>query len=144
MEMQPPLSPRARDGVEWEDASDEWPPLSSTEPDGLLSAPGTTQGEGGAGITQREAAAVLDQALSEGRHTQTFTAPPQPGRTASVLLQALSEARRTTQAALSHTAGTTLPTLPALADTSPSLTLLDWDRAMQRDARRYDGGFTLY
>lgn len=144
LETHLPLSVRPRDGKDAEDETDVLSPDHRAEPSGPLSSPGTAVWEGDAGEQRDGAAAVLDEVLSEGRRTQPLTAHPQPNRTADVLLHALTEARRTTQAAFSPYANA-IPLTFREHPTSPqSQALLDWDRAVQRDARRYDGGFPLY
>lgn len=46
---------------------------------------------------------------------------------------------------LAETGGTALTVaLPERAQPAGAADLLDWDRAVRRDARRYDSGFTLY
>ena len=61
----------------------------------------------------------------------------------AVLYEALRRAAQTARAGRMGP-GTVSLTLPDRAAPAPGLTLTDIDRAVQRDARRFDGGYTLY
>ena len=61
----------------------------------------------------------------------------------AALYEALRRAARTARAGRQGP-GTVALTLPDRAASAPGLTLTDIDRAVQRDARRFDGGYTLY
>ena len=62
---------------------------------------------------------------------------------ALVLYQALRKAAQVARTGRMGP-GTVALTLPDRAPSSPGLTLNDIDRAVQRDARRFDGGYSLY
>lgn len=91
--------------------------------------------------------------LSQARDLDGETAPelslswvePLEGRTvgSAVLAQRLRRTNRVSR--LARGGGSTVTvTLPDRSSPAPALDLLALDRAVQRDARRYDGGFTLY
>ena len=61
----------------------------------------------------------------------------------AALYEALRRAAQTARAGRMGP-GTVSLTLPDRAAPAPGLTITDIDRAVQRDARRFDGGFTLY
>lgn len=72
-------------------------------------------------------------------------AEPLEGRTvgSAVLAQRLRRTGRVSRLARGGGTAVTV-TLPDRSSPAPALDLLALDRAVQRDARRYDGGFTLY
>ena len=89
------------------------------------------------GVENLEGETVLNPDLS--------WAEPLEGRTVSsaVLAQRLRRIGRVSR--LARGGGSTVTvTLSDRSPPAPALDLLALDRAVQRDARRYDGGFTLY
>ncbi|MDO4516153.1 MAG: hypothetical protein Q4C76_03335 [Bacillota bacterium] len=89
------------------------------------------------GVENLEGETLLDSDLS--------WAEPLEGRTvgSAVLDQRLRRTGRVSRLARGGGSAVTV-TLPDRSSPAPALDLLDLDRAVQRDARRYDGGFTLY
>ena len=59
------------------------------------------------------------------------------------LYEALAKARNAVRLVRQGQGGVTV-TVPAASPAAPGLDLLTIDQAMERDARRYDGGFPLY
>ena len=108
--------------------------------------PGVTPAE----ETAEETAALLfgeewmDPALQEAPGRGWISQAERPAEAAGVLLEALSRTGRSLRALRSGPGimTGTLPEAGAGAAEEPALEALDL--AMQRDARRYDGGFQLY
>ena len=122
-----------------------WVPAADREEPGLPE----TVGSGKAGMEALHYAAA--QTGVENLEGETVLNPdlswaePLEGRTAgsAVLAQRLRRTGRVSR--LARGGGSTVTvTLPDRSSPAPALDLLALDRAVQRDARRYDGGFTLY
>lgn len=91
-------------------------------------------------------AAELASAARSVRRAAGMPAPAGSGAGAEALLGSLEQARQAVRAVNLRTAasGGGSLSLPEEGGAAPGLSLAELDRAVQRDARRYDGGFTLY
>lgn len=128
--------PAAPGGASWEEGQlEESASLSAPAAQAVLAEP-AGQGED-----------LADQRWSDPAGPRGEPTLPQPGRQPMGPAQLYAALRRT--AGLSRLAAGGGGTIPAVlpAASAPAETGQDWedlDRAVQRDARRYDGGFSLY
>lgn len=97
-------------------------------------------------LAEGEKIPLLSDRLRTERRAASAAFLPSAERSAlagEALYEALRRAARTARAGRQGP-GTVALTLPDRAVSAPNLTLTDIDRAVQRDARRFDGGYTLY
>lgn len=126
------------------------PPTGEEETDGeddpdRLSAPSETASQEARLLKELETAAQEVRLLEEGESVSEETRIEARGQQSGVadLMGQLNRTRRVARLALPGQTSVTV-TLPGEGSSPGSLDLLALDRAVQRDARRYDGGFPLY
>ncbi|MGM9579289.1 MAG: hypothetical protein ACI3VS_07890 [Evtepia sp.] len=126
------------------------PPTGEEETDGeddpdRLSAPSETAGQEARLLKERETAAQEVRLLEEGESGSEETRIEARGQQtgAADLMGQLNRTRWAAQLALPGQTSVTV-TVPGEGSSPGNLDLLALDRAVQRDARRYDGGFPLY
>lgn len=126
------------------------PPTGEEETDGeddpgRLPAPAETAGQQARLLEEMETAEREARLLEEAENAPEgarIEAQGQPAGAAGLIRQ-LRRTRRAARLALPGQTSVTV-TVPGEGSSPGSLDLLALDRAVQRDARRYDGGFPLY
>lgn len=126
------------------------PPTGEEESDGeddpdRLSAPAETAGQEAQLLEALETAEREVRLLEEGGSAPEGARIEAQGQKTggAELMGQLTRTRRAARLALPGQTSVTV-TLPGEGSSPGSLDLLALDRAVQRDARRYDGGFPLY